>query len=98
MEIQLWRELLDPYTLAVEELVLKFNHIILEHKNAGVYCPIEMVTGRVKTISSILEKSQRKKIEMSEIENRIEDIAGIRVICQFVEDIDRVIEIIEKRR
>ena len=32
MEIQLWRELLDPYTLAVEELVLKFNHIILEHK------------------------------------------------------------------
>lgn len=97
MEIQLWRELLDPYTLAVEELVLKFNHIILEHKNAGVYCPIEMVTGRVKTISSILEKSQRKKIEMSEMEERIDDIAGIRVICQFVEDIDRVIEIIEKR-
>ncbi len=97
MEIQLWRELLDPYTLAVEELVLKFNHIILEHRNAGVYCPIEMVTGRVKTISSILEKTQRKKIELNQIEKRIDDIAGIRVICQFVEDIDKVIEIIEKR-
>ena len=97
MEIQLWRELLDPYTLAVEELVLKFNHIILEHKNAGVYCPIEMVTGRVKSISSILEKTQRKKISINQIEKRIDDIAGIRVICQFVEDIDKVIELVEKR-
>ena len=97
MEIQLWREMLEPYTLAVEELVLKFNHIILEHKKAGMYCPIEMVTGRVKTIVSILEKIQRKKIEINEMEDRIDDIAGIRVICQFVEDIDKVIEIIEKR-
>ena len=97
MDIQLWREILEPYELAVDELVVKFNHLITANRKAGNYSPIEQVHGRVKTISSILEKSQRKKIEMSEIENRIEDIAGIRVICQFVEDIDRVIEIIEKR-
>jgi putative GTP pyrophosphokinase len=28
MEIQLWREILDPYALAVDELIIKFNHII----------------------------------------------------------------------
>ena len=28
MEIQLWRELLDPYQLAVDELTVKFHHII----------------------------------------------------------------------
>lgn len=97
MEIQLWREILDPYALAVDELVLKFNHIIKEYRNAGLYSPIELVNGRVKTISSILEKAQRKKIELKDIEDRLDDIAGIRIICQFVEDIDTVAQLIHKR-
>lgn len=97
MEIQLWREILEPYALAVDELVLKFNHIIREYRNAGLYSPIEQVHGRLKKISSILEKVQRKKIKLESIEERIDDIAGIRVICQFVEDIDKVVELIYKR-
>lgn len=97
MEIQLWREILDPYVLAVDELVVKFNHIIAEYRNAGEYSPIEQVNGRVKKISSILEKAQKKKIPMENIEEQIEDIAGIRIICQFVEDIDKVVELIKRR-
>ena len=46
MEIQLWRELLDPYQLAVDELTVKFHHIIEEHRNQGLYSPIESVDGR----------------------------------------------------
>ena len=56
MEIQLWREILDPYRQAVDELTVKFEHMIEEHHNAGLYCPIVQVSGRVKKISSILEK------------------------------------------
>lgn len=97
MEIQLWREILDPYVLAVDELVVKFNHIIAEYRNAGEYSPIEQVNGRVKKISSILEKAQKKKIPLENIEEEIEDIAGIRIICQFVEDIDKVVELIKLR-
>lgn len=97
MEIQLCREILDPYRQAVDELVVKFNHIIEEYHNAGMYCPIEQVSGRVKRISSILEKCQRKGVSIEELENRIEDIAGIRIICQFVEDIEKVVEIIQRR-
>jgi len=97
MEIQLWREILDPYSLAVDELVTKFNHIIDEYKHVGAYSPIEQVTGRVKTISSILEKSQKKSIELENFEETIDDIAGIRIICQFVEDIYKVVDIIKKR-
>lgn len=97
MEIQLWREILDPYVLAVDELVVKFNHIIAEYRNAGEYSPIEQVNGRVKKISSILEKAQKKKIPLENIEDQIEDIAGIRIICQFVEDIDKVVDLIKKR-
>ena len=32
MELQLWREMLTPYELAVDELVLKFRHIIREYR------------------------------------------------------------------
>lgn len=97
MEIQLWREMLNPYELAVKELTLKFKHIIKEHKDNGLYSPIEQVSGRVKSISSILEKTQKKKIPFEEIEEKVEDIAGIRIICQFVEDIMRVAELIKAR-
>lgn len=97
MEIQLWREILEPYHQAVDELVVKFNHIKQEYYYEGMYCPIEQVNGRVKKISSILEKCQRKGVALEELEDKIEDIAGIRVICQFVEDIDKVVEIIQKR-
>ena len=67
MEIQLWRELLDPYQLAVDELTVKFHHIIEEHRNQGLYSPIESVDGRVKSIVSILDKMQRKNVSMNDI-------------------------------
>lgn len=97
MDIQLWREVLDPYVLAVDELTVKFNHLIKEYHNAGEYCPIENVEGRVKRISSILEKAQKKGIPLDEIEDNLLDIAGIRLICQFVEDIQTVVDIIKNR-
>ena len=86
MEIQMWKEILTPYDLAVEELQIKFNHIIKEYRQAGVYSPIEQVLGRVKSISSIIEKAQRRGIEIDKIQEKLFDIAGIRLICQFTED------------
>ena len=97
MEIQLWREILTPYDLAVKELIVKFEHLIIEHHNQGLYSPIEQVTGRVKTVASILDKAQKKNIPVDEIEEKLLDIAGIRIICQFVEDIRKVAEIIRHR-
>lgn len=97
MEIQLWRELLEPYQLAVDELLVKFSYLIKAHRDAGKYSPIEEVNGRVKRISSILEKMQKKHIQFDEIETKVEDLAGIRIICQFVEDIEKVVELIKQR-
>ncbi|MBP3616919.1 MAG: GTP pyrophosphokinase family protein [Lachnospiraceae bacterium] len=97
MEIQLWRELLEPYALAVDEIVVKFEHLIEAYRKSGSYSPIEQVKGRLKSISSILEKCQKKGIPFEEFENHIEDIAGIRIICQFTEDIYKVVDIIKNR-
>lgn len=97
MEIQLWRSILCPYELAVRELIVKFEHIMTEHKLNDLYSPIEQVNGRVKSVSSILEKMQRKHIPMDRMEEEIEDIAGVRIICQFEEDIETVASIIQNR-
>ena len=84
---------IEPYGQAVDELVVKFNHIKQEYQNARMYSPIESVSGRVKSISSIMEKTQRKNVRIEELEDKIEDIAGIRIICQFVEDINTVVKL-----
>ena len=97
MEIQLWRSILCPYQLAVRELIVKFEHIISEHRENDLYSPIEQVSGRVKSVSSILEKMQRKHIPMERMEEEVEDIAGIRIICQFEEDIETVASLIQNR-
>ena len=97
MEIQLWREFLDPYALAVEELMIKFNHLMSAYRKSNDYCPIELVQGRVKSIASIIEKANRKKIPLETIEDDMWDICGIRLICQFVEDCYQVVDMIKSR-
>src|SRR6056297_3299304 len=91
--IKNWDEFLIPYEQAVEELKVKFKSIRKEFRDMNEYSPIEFVTGRVKEISNIIEKARLKKVEIEEIE----DIAGIRVICQLVADIPKVVKIIRNR-
>lgn len=97
MEIQLWRSILCPYELAVKELIVKFEHVITEHREKDTYSPIESVSGRVKSVPSLLEKMQRKRIPMERMTEEVEDIAGIRLICQFEEDIDIIANMIQNR-
>ena len=97
MELKVWKETLEPYQMAVNELTVKFQHVIEEYHLRGEYCPIVGVSGRVKTISSILDKCRRKNIPVEEIEDQMYDIAGIRLIVQFVEDIEIAVQLIRKR-
>jgi len=92
-----WDEFLIPYKQAVDELVVKLTGVAEEYRKAGVHSPIERVEGRVKRIGSILDKATRKSILLSEIGEKIEDIAGVRIVCRFIEDIDEALAILRKR-
>lgn len=96
-KIRQWKKLLLPYEQAVEELKVKFKAIRKEYRDMNEYSPVEFVTGRVKKISSIIEKSQRNNIDESQIEAEMEDIAGLRIMCQFQDDIYSVVNIIRER-
>lgn len=92
-----WNKELIPFAQAVEEVKLKMKGIRDEYLSMGLHSPIELVMGRVKPIPSILQKAARKNIPMDEIFQRMTDIAGIRIICQFVDDIYAVVHLIKQR-
>lgn len=98
MAIGEWKTFLIPYEQAVEELKVKFRSIRKEYRRKNEYSPIEFVTGRVKEISSILEKANKFNIPLERIGYEMEDIAGLRIMCQFVDDIGKVVDIVRSRK
>ena len=96
MAINDWKIFLMPYEQAVDELKVKLKSIRKEYRKKNEYSPIEFVTGRVKEVSSMLEKANKFEIPIDRVGYELEDIAGIRIMCQFVDDIDTVVEILEK--
>lgn len=88
-----WELFLAPYKQAVEELKVKLRGIRTEYELEHVNSPIEFVTGRVKPISSILNKAKQKQVPIEDIQ----DIAGLRMMCQFVDDIKYVVEMLKRR-
>ncbi len=86
--------LMSYYECAIMEVETKFrvlNHeLSLEYDNN----PIESIKTRVKSYDSILKKIRRKNIPLNlrAIEDNLKDIAGVRVICSFPDDIYKLAE------
>ena len=93
-----WDLFLWPYQQAVSELKVKFRSLRQSFLNKGEHSPIEFVVERVKTVDSIKEKMTRRVIAPEVIENDMQDIAGIRIMCQFVDDIYGVVDLIHERQ
>lgn len=92
-----WNDFLAPYRQAVEELKVKLKGMRTEFEHGHVHSPIEFVTGRVKPIVSILDKASQKNIPLDKLDTQMQDIAGLRMMCQFVDDIKKVVELLRLR-
>ena len=96
-EVENWDSFLAPYEQAVEELKVKLKGIRKQYRDENVHAPIEFITGRVKTKESILEKAEVRDIDLTRLEQDVQDIAGLRIMCQFVEDIHEVVRLLRAR-
>lgn len=95
-----WSKFLEPYKQAVDELKVKLKGIRSQFNLNDVHTPVEFVTGRVKPLASIYDKTLDKDIPFipsKELAEELPDIAGLRVMCQFVDDITQVVEILRTR-
>ena len=93
-----WEDLLDPYIQAVGELKIKLRGIRKQYRKQNLHSPIEFVTGRVKPIESIQEKMVIRAISMERLEQDMQDIAGLRIMVQFVDDVYEILEVLRRRK
>ncbi|MER2063795.1 MAG: GTP pyrophosphokinase family protein, partial [Alkalibacterium sp.] len=92
-----WELFLLPYRQTVDELKVKLRGLRGMYQLRKEHGPIEFVTGRVKPINSIIMKSKTRKISLDKLETDMEDLAGIRIMCPFVEDIHDVVAMLKNR-
>lgn len=83
-----FRDLNMRYSAAIKEVSTKLEVLDNEYRLKHDYNPIHHMQSRLKSISSIMEKIERKgwPKDIASI-YKITDYAGVRVICNYVEDI-----------
>lgn len=86
---QPFMELMSRYRCAMMEVETKLRVLDEEFSMTYDRNPFETIKSRLKKPVSIIEKMKRKgyPLTVEEIERRLNDIAGIRVICSFLDDI-----------
>ena len=91
--------LMAYYRCALMEIETKFNVLNEEFSLQHDRNPISSIKGRLKSLPSIQEKLRRKNLPVSleSIEASINDMAGVRVICSFPEDVYALAEALLKQ-
>lgn len=84
-----WRQLMSYYRCAMMEVETKFRVLNEQFSLQYDRNPIETIKTRLKSMDSIVGKMKSKglPLTLAALEENIFDVAGIRIICSFPEDI-----------
>lgn len=82
-------KLMSYYKCAIMEVETKFNVLNEEYSFQFDRNPINSIKSRLKTLPSIKKKMEQKglALDLVSLEDNLNDIAGVRVICAFPEDV-----------
>jgi putative GTP pyrophosphokinase len=91
-DLDLLRQFFSYYKCAIMEIETKFRVLNEQFSLDGESNPIEFIQSRMKSYGSIYRKISAKNIppKLEAIEQEINDIAGVRVVCSFIQDIYRL--------
>lgn len=94
-----YRQLMFLHEAAIEQLTAKLNILKGEFQFSNDRNPISSISSRIKSKESILYKMQKKGLPMttSALINHVHDIAGVRVVCPFIEDVYFVARMLVKQ-
>ena len=89
-------EMAQLYNAAIREVSTKLEILDAEFSVRHDHNPIHHIDSRLKSVPSILEKLQRKgkALTIASARENLLDIAGVRVICNYVDDIYRIAELL----
>ena len=87
-----YKELMMMYGCAMKEIQTKFEILNTEFNVRCRRNPIDSINTRLKKTASIAEKLGRHNLPFSleSIEENINDVAGVRIICSYIDDIYRI--------
>ena len=95
-EIDRWEETMYLYESALKTMTMKAEMMNDEFVHRYRYNPIEHIKSRLKSADSIVRKLKQDGYDVT-IENmntKLSDIAGVRIICSFTSDIYQIAEMI----
>lgn len=94
-----YQRMMSEYECALLEVETKLKVLNLEFSTKKEGNPIENIKSRLKSPTSFISKLKRRNIPLTktDIEENIFDIAGVRVICPFVDDVYRLIDSLKKQ-
>ncbi len=94
-----FEKLMSYYRCAIMEVETKFNVLNEEYSLEYDRNPIGFIKTRLKSPSSIMDKLKRRSlpITLEAIEKNLNDIAGVRVVCSFIDDVYRLAEALLKQ-
>ena len=92
-----FEQLMTIYDMAIKELETKLNILQKEFRVFYQYDLIDHINTRIKEPKSILNKMTKKGYDLTykEMIENINDIAGIRIVCQLKDDIFKIRNLIE---
>lgn len=95
-DLQKLMELQQLYNAAIKEMQTKLEILNDEFKVKFARNPIHHVESRLKSSHSIIKKLMKKNVEVSVESARanLNDIAGIRVVCCYIDDVYRVADML----
>ena len=90
---------MSVYESGIKEICTKLEILQREAQVKGIHNPIESIKSRVKNVFSVIEKLNRKgfDVSMDSVEKNLCDVAGVRVICPYIDDIYVVAERIRRQ-
>lgn len=91
--------LIVPYEDAMSNLMIRLETLNKDYRRKYRNYPIHHMQRRIKGKKSIEDKLKKRnyKVSAEEAKERLTDIAGVRIICYFVEDIYAVVELIKRQ-
>jgi putative GTP pyrophosphokinase len=88
------------YRYALREMCAKLENLDDYCSVSLSHNPIHNIESRIKTKKSIIEKIHRRgyPVTIRTLKDLIYDIAGVRVVCNYIDDIDVIIELLMQQK
>lgn len=94
-----YNRFIQPYYDAMQNIYSRINILNQDYRRKTKNYAIHNTQARIKKLDSAIGKLERKgeNISLENIKNKLTDIAGVRVICYFIEDVYSVVNLLKEQ-